>query len=119
MITRAIAELKRLGVACGALPETFAGLSGLGDLMVTCFSRHSRNRGYGERLGKGASPAEALEQMTSVVEGHPTTRSAFQLARKHGVDTPIIDEIHATLFGGEDPRRAVMDLMSRDLKEED
>lgn len=119
LITRAIAELKRLGVACGALPETFAGLSGLGDLMVTCFSRHSRNRGFGERLGKGASPDEALAQMTSVVEGHPTTRSAFQLARKHGVDTPIIDEVHATLFGGKDPQRAVMDLMCRDLKEED
>src|SRR6185369_12437906 len=85
LITRAIAEIRRLGVACGAQAETFSGLSGLGDLVVTCFSRLSRNRGFGERLGRGEKLAEVLAHATSVVEGYPTARAAWHLARQRHV----------------------------------
>lgn len=119
LVTRGIAEIKRLGVACGAQPETFTGLSGLGDLMATCFSRLSRNRGFGERLGHGEKVQDILNSMTGVVEGYPTARAAFQLARKHGVDTPIINEVYAMLYEGKDVRQAVRDLMARDSKPED
>ena len=85
LVTRAIVEIRRLGVACGAQAETFTGLSGLGDLMVTCFSKHSRNRGFGERVGRGEKPADIAASMLAVAEGYPTARSAYQLARKHGV----------------------------------
>jgi glycerol-3-phosphate dehydrogenase (NAD(P)+) len=119
LITRAIAEIRRLGVACGASAETFSGLSGLGDLTVTCFSRLSRNRGLGERLGKGEKLADILATTVSVAEGHPTARSAHQLARKHGVSTPIIDEVHAMLHEGKNVVQAVRDLTGRDSKAED
>src|SRR5207302_6408438 len=92
LITRAMAEIRRLGVACHAQAETFTGLSGLGDLTVTCFSRLSRNRGFGERLGRGEKLTEVLASMTAVAEGYPTTRSAYELARNQGVDTPVIGE---------------------------
>jgi len=118
VVTRAIVEMRRLGVACGAQAETFTGLSGLGDLMVTCFSKHSRNRGFGERVGRGEKPADIAASMLAVAEGYPTTRSAYQLARKHGVVTPIIDEVFAMLYEGKNVARAVRDLMSRDLKPE-
>src|SRR6185369_3731932 len=88
LITRAIAEVRRLGVACGAEADTFAGLSGLGDLMLTCFSRLSRNRAFGERLGKGERLADLLKKTTLLVEGYPTARSAFHLAQRHKVETP-------------------------------
>ena len=119
LVTRAIVEIRRLGVACGAQADTFTGLSGLGDLMVTCFSRHSRNRGFGERVGRGEKPAEIAASMSAVAEGYPTARSAYQLARKHDLVTPVIDEVYAMLYEGKDIRRAVADLMSRDLKPED
>jgi glycerol-3-phosphate dehydrogenase (NAD(P)+) len=119
LITRAIAEMRRLGVKAGAHPETFAGLSGLGDLTVTCFSRHSRNRTFGEKLGRDGRPEEILTAMVSVVEGFPTTRAARQLAHKLGVITPIIDEVHAMLYEGKNPQEAVRDLMTRELKAED
>jgi glycerol-3-phosphate dehydrogenase (NAD(P)+) len=120
LITRGIAEVRRLGVACGAEAETFAGLSGLGDLMVTCFSRQSRNRELGERAGRG----EKLETLVRdggarLAEGYPTSRSACRLARKLNVETPIIDEVHAMLYEGKDVRRALSDLLSRDTKAED
>jgi glycerol-3-phosphate dehydrogenase (NAD(P)+) len=118
VVTRAIVEMRRLGVACGAQAETFTGLSGLGDLMVTCFSKHSRNRGFGERVGRGEKPADIAASMLAVAEGYPTARSAYQLARKHGVVTPIIDEVHAMLYDGKNVAQAVRDLMSRDLKPE-
>ena len=118
LITRALVETRRLGVACGAQAETFAGLSGLGDLMVTCFSRLSRNRGFGERLGQGVPLADILASSVSVVEGFPTARSAWQLARKHGVETPIIGEVHAMLYEGKDVRLAVRDLTRRETKAE-
>jgi glycerol-3-phosphate dehydrogenase (NAD(P)+) len=118
VVTRAIVEMRRLGVACGAQAETFTGLSGLGDLMVTCFSKHSRNRGFGERVGRGEKPADIAASMLAVAEGYPTARSAYQLARKHGIVTPIIDEVHAMLYDGKNVAQAVRDLMSRDLKPE-
>jgi glycerol-3-phosphate dehydrogenase (NAD(P)+) len=118
LVTRAIVEIRRLGVACGAQAETFTGLSGLGDLMVTCFSKHSRNRGFGERVGRGEKPAAIVASMLAVAEGYPTARSAFRLARKHHVSTPVIDEVHAMLYEGKNVAQAVRDLMSRDLKPE-
>ena len=118
LVTRAIVEIRRLGVACGAQADTFTGLSGLGDLMVTCFSKHSRNRGFGERVGRGEKPADIAASMLAVAEGYPTARSAFQLARKHKVTTPVIDEVHAMLYEGKNVAQGVRDLMSRDLKPE-
>ena len=118
LVTRAIVEIRRLGVACGAQADTFTGLSGLGDLMVTCFSKHSRNRGFGERVGRGAKAADIAASMLAVAEGYPTARSAFQVARKHQITTPVIDEVHAMLYEGKDVAQAVRDLMSRDLKPE-
>ena len=119
LVTRAIAEIRRLGVACGAQADTFTGLSGLGDLMVTCFSKHSRNRAFGERCGRGEKPADVAASMQAIAEGYPTARSAYQLARRHDVGTPVIDEVFAMLYEGKDVRHGVRDLMSRDLKAED
>ncbi len=119
LITRAMAEVRRLGVACGAQAETFSGLSGLGDLTVTCFSKLSRNRAFGERIGKGETVAGVLASMISVAEGYPTARSAWQLAQKHKVVTPVIDEVYLMLYEGKDVKRGVRDLMSRDSKAED
>lgn len=117
LITRGIAEVRRLGVACGAEPETFSGLSGLGDLTLTCFSSQSRNRQLGERIGRG-EPAQAISG-GKLAEGVPTARSAFRLGRRLNVETPIIDEVHAMLYEAKDPRRALVDLLSRDVKAED
>jgi glycerol-3-phosphate dehydrogenase (NAD(P)+) len=119
LITRGIVEMRRLGVACGALPETFAGLSGLGDLTVTCFSKLSRNRALGERLGRGEKLPEILASTETIAEGHPTSRSAIQLARKRGVSTPIMDEVHAMLYEGKNVAKALTDLLNRDSKAED
>ena len=119
LLTRAISEMRRLGVACGAQADTFTGLSGLGDLMVTCFSKLSRNRGFGERLGKGEKAEAIVASMTAVAEGYPNARSARELARKHGVTTPIIDEVYAMLYEGKDVRKAVQDLTARGSKAED
>lgn len=119
LVTRALAEMRRLGVACGARPETFAGLSGLGDLVVTCFSRLSRNRGFGERLGRGEKPTAIAASMSAVAEGYPTARAAHQLARRVQVVTPVMDEIHAMLYEDKDVQQAVRDLMARESKAED
>jgi glycerol-3-phosphate dehydrogenase (NAD(P)+) len=119
LITRGMAEVRRLGAACGAQPETFTGLSGLGDLTVTCFSKLSRNRGFGEKLGKGGKLADVLGAMVAVAEGHPTSRSAHFLAQKHGVTTPVIDEVYRMLYEGKNLMQGVLDLLSRDTKAED
>lgn len=119
LITRGLAEMRRLGVACGARGETFSGLSGLGDLTVTCFSRLSRNRGFGERIGRGESVGSILTSTSSVAEGYPTARSALNLAQAKGVAAPIVAEVHAMLYEGKNPRKAVLDLMTRDQKAED
>jgi glycerol-3-phosphate dehydrogenase (NAD(P)+) len=119
LVTRAIAEVRRLGVACGAQAGTFAGLSGMGDLMVTCFSRLSRNRGFGERLGRGETAEAIVASMAAVAEGYPTARSAHALARKLGVTTPIMDEVYAMLYEAKDVRQALQDLTARESKPED
>ncbi|HEV7926313.1 MAG TPA: NAD(P)H-dependent glycerol-3-phosphate dehydrogenase [Verrucomicrobiae bacterium] len=119
LITRGLAEMRRLGVARGALAETFSGLSGLGDLAVTCYSRLSRNRAFGERVGRGENVESILANTPSVAEGYPTARAAFHLARKLGIESPIIDEVHAMLYEGKEVRQAVQDLMSREPKPED
>lgn len=118
LVTRSLAELIRLGIPLGGRPETFQGLSGIGDLMVTCFSRHSRNRGLGEKIGSGVPIEEAEDSISMVAEGVPTTRSAFALARKLGVRTPIIDEMHAILFENKPAQKALRDLLARDPRHE-
>jgi len=118
LVTRSLAEMTRLGVALGGQRETFSGLSGIGDLMVTCFGPQSRNRSFGERLGKGEKPDAILASMTMVVEGVPTTRSAWQQARRLRVETPIIDGVYAVLYENADPRRTMVDLLGRSLKPE-
>lgn len=118
MITRAVVEMRRLGVACGARAETFSGLSGLGDLSVTCFSKLSRNRSFGERLGKGETVDAISGSTITVAEGYPTARSAYRLARKVNVETPIIDEVYAMLYEGKETLQAVYDLMTRTVKQE-
>ncbi len=118
LITRALVETRRMGVACGAGAETFAGLSGVGDLAATCFSRLSRNRAFGERMGRGETVEQILSSTFTVAEGYPTARAAYQLARKLKVQTPIIDEVYSTLYANKDIREAVQALMNRDLKEE-
>ena len=119
LMTRGIVEMARLGQALGGRPETFSGLSGIGDLIVTCTSKHSRNRHVGEELGKGRKLPDIQKEMGMVVaEGVTTARSAFQLSRQVGASTPIIDEVHACLYDGKDPREIVRDLMLRDPKPE-
>lgn len=119
LVTRAVAEMRRLGVACGAQADTFTGLSGLGDLMVTCFSKLSRNRGFGERLGRGEKAEAIVASMTAVAEGYPTARAAHELARRRNVVTPVIDEAYAMLYEGKDARQALQDLTARESKAED
>ena len=119
LVTRALSEMRRLGVACGAQPETFAGLSGLGDLMLTCFSKQSRNRDLGERLGRGETIQTIVASHPKLAEGYPTARSAHRLAKERKVSAPIIDEVHAMLYEGKNPKQAVRDLISRAFKAED
>jgi glycerol-3-phosphate dehydrogenase (NAD(P)+) len=118
LVTRSLAELLRLGVAMGGDARTFQGLSGVGDLIATCFSRHSRNRQLGERLGQGKSLADITRGMKTVAEGIPTARSAFECARKLGVETPIIDQVYAVLHEGKPPAQAMQELLGRDQKSE-
>ncbi|MEE8640003.1 MAG: NAD(P)H-dependent glycerol-3-phosphate dehydrogenase, partial [bacterium] len=119
LLTRGLVEIARLGVARGAKPLTFAGLSGLGDLVVTCTSRHSRNRYVGEELGRGRSLDDILASMKMVAEGVRTTRAAHELAQKEGVDMPITAEMYAVMFEGKDPGAAVFDLMTREPRSEE
>jgi len=113
LMTRGMAEITRLGVAMGASPLTFAGLAGVGDMIVTCTSIHSRNRRAGIAIGKGCSVEEALEQVKMVVEGIRTTRAAHQLSTRHAVEMPITNQIYKVLFEGLPPKAAVNNLMSR------
>ncbi|MDP1995471.1 MAG: NAD(P)H-dependent glycerol-3-phosphate dehydrogenase [Ignavibacteria bacterium] len=118
IMTRGIAEITRMGIAMGAKPETFSGLSGIGDLIVTCMSQHSRNRYVGEKLGSGLKLKEILKNMYAVAEGVETSRSASELAKKVGVDAPITNEVYKIIFEDKDAIKATTDLMSRDMKEE-
>jgi glycerol-3-phosphate dehydrogenase (NAD(P)+) len=118
LMTRATVEMTRLGVAMGAKIQTFSGLSGIGDLIVTCMSRHSRNRHVGEEIGKGQTLEEVLSNMVMVAEGVKTTKSVHQLQDKFPVDVPICQEVYDVLFNQKNPHAAVRDLMTRDPKEE-
>ncbi|MFQ6674531.1 MAG: NAD(P)H-dependent glycerol-3-phosphate dehydrogenase [Fidelibacterota bacterium] len=115
LITRGIVEITRLGVAMGAKAETIAGLSGMGDLLVTCLSQYSRNRYVGEQIGRGGKLSKVLKEMRMVAEGVRTTESVSALSEKYRVDMPICTAVHGVLFGGEDPREAVKRLMTREL----
>ena len=118
LVTRSLAEMVRLGTRLGGQRDTFHGLSGLGDLIVTCFSQHSRNRGVGERLGRGEKWADIEKSMVMVAEGVPTTRTAQAEARRHGVDTPLLDTVYAVLFENLSPRDGLLRLLARDTKSE-
>jgi glycerol-3-phosphate dehydrogenase (NAD(P)+) len=118
LITRGLAEITRLGVALGAQPMTFAGLAGLGDLILTATGALSRNRGLGVALGQGQSVAAALARTQAVVEGVNTARTAVALGERHGVELPISREVANVLFQNKPPRQAVSDLMERELKAE-
>jgi glycerol-3-phosphate dehydrogenase (NAD(P)+) len=118
IMTRGIAEISRLGEVMGAHPDTFAGLSGMGDLIVTCMSRHSRNRFVGEQIGSGKKLKQVLKSMDMIAEGVETSRSVTQLSKKHNVETPIADEVYKILFEDKDPVKATTDLMTRDMKRE-
>lgn len=118
LMTRGLAEITRLGVNMGARPETFSGLSGLGDLIVTCTSMHSRNRRAGILLGKGKTLSEALSEIHMVVEGVNAAQSALELSQKYGAQMPITSEANKILFEGKNPLNAVTDLMTRDKTHE-
>ena len=118
LVTRSLAEMIRLGVRLGGRRETFQGLSGIGDLMVTCFSRHSRNRQVGERLGRGETLPAITASMRMVAEGVPTTGSAREQARRLGVDTPVLDQVAAVLAGERAPAEALRELLLRDPRPE-
>lgn len=118
LITRGLAEITRLGVKMGANPETLFGLAGMGDLVVTCGSKHSRNYRAGLLIGEGNDLETTLEKVCMVVEGVNTTRAGKKLGEKYEVELPIIEQAHKILFEGKDPRTAVLELMTRKGKEE-
>jgi len=118
LMTRGLEEIKRLGVAMGAESETFLGLSGMGDLIVTCTSMHSRNRRAGILLGKGEALDDVLKEVGMVVEGVNTADAAYELSKKYNVSMPIVEEANKILFEGKNPREAVNDLMTREKKAE-
>lgn len=118
LMTRGMTEMSRLGVAMGAKEETFAGLTGMGDLIVTCTSRHSRNRRCGIMIGEGVPPQEATKRVGMVVEGMYTTQAAYELAQKAGVEMPITEAIYGVICGRLDAKKAVRALMTRQKKHE-
>ena len=118
LVTRALAEMTRLGTALGGRMETFSGLSGVGDLIVTCFSEHSRNHRVGLALGQGKTLEEAVASLGMVAEGVPNTLSIFDAARKAGVRTPIIDAVYSILYQGKPAPRAMHELLTRDPRPE-
>ena len=116
LITRGIAEITRLGLAMGAQMETFYGLTGIGDLIVTCASVHSRNRKAGYLMGKGYSMEEAMAEVKMIVEGVYSAKAAMGLSKKYNVELPIIEQVNKALFDNKDPKEAVEELMLRDNK---
>jgi glycerol-3-phosphate dehydrogenase (NAD(P)+) len=118
LVTRGIAEMRRLGQAMGADAQTFSGLSGIGDLVVTCMSRHSRNRRLGERIGSGEALEDILHGMDMVAEGVRTTQSIYELAQQHGIEMPITEAVYSVLFQGREPAEMVKRLMTRSAKRE-
>jgi glycerol-3-phosphate dehydrogenase (NAD(P)+) len=118
LMTRGIHEMARLGIASGGESATFAGLSGIGDLIVTCTSVHSRNRRAGVYIGEGIPALEAIEKVGMIVEGYKTTHAAYCLSKEAGVEMPIVNECYHVLFEGKDPCQAIKDLMQRKMKHE-
>jgi glycerol-3-phosphate dehydrogenase (NAD(P)+) len=118
LITRSLAELSRLVAAYGGQAATVTGLAGVGDLIATCTSLHSRNRWTGEQLGRGRALAEVLASTPMVVEGVPATRGVVALARAAGVELPICEAVHRVLYDGQPPHDAIMDLLTRALTTE-
>ncbi|HCU69255.1 MAG TPA: glycerol-3-phosphate dehydrogenase, partial [Desulfomicrobium sp.] len=118
LITRGLSEMSRLGQAMGALPATFMGLSGMGDLVLNCTGDLSRNRRVGLAIGRGQTLDEVLGGMHNVAEGVKTTEAVFALGRKLGIELPITGQVHAVLFEGKNPAEAVRELMTRPLREE-
>ncbi len=118
LITRGIAEIQRFGSVLGAKPQTFAGLTGLGDLVVTCTSQFSRNRHFGELIGRGATLAEATESMSMVAEGVRTTQAVYHMAQRLQVEMPITEAVYDILFRGKRPDDIVKQLMTRSAKQE-
>lgn len=118
LITRGLAEMTRLGVKMGANPLTFMGLAGLGDLVLTCTGDLSRNRTVGLKLGQGQKLKDILAEMKMVAEGIKTTRSAYDLASREGVDMPLTEQVYYLLYKDKDPKQGLFDLMTRDLKDE-
>lgn len=114
LITRGIAEISRLGIAMGGKQQTFYGLSGIGDLIVTCASMHSRNRRAGILIGKGYTMDEAMKEVQMVVEGVYSAKAGLLLAQKYGCDMPIVSQVNQVLFDGKSPKEALADLMMRD-----
>lgn len=117
LITRGLAEMARLGVSLGAREYTFAGLTGIGDLIVTCMSQHSRNNRFGQLVGAGTSVEEALEKV-GTVEGYYATKMAYELSLKHYIEMPIISECYNVLYGGKCVEEALKDLLARPIKSE-
>ena len=118
LLSRGLAEITRLGIACGAKPQTFAGLTGLGDLVTTCISPKGRNRSFGERIGKGQTVEQAQRATESVVEGITTCKSVVALATRHDVEMPITQAVYEVLFENKPVQTAIADLMKRRLKAE-
>ncbi len=118
LLTRGLAEIKRLVSRLGGREETLSGLAGVGDLIVTCMSRHSRNRYVGEQIGQGRTLQEVLDSMVMVAEGVKTTKAAVALSRRSGVELPIAEQVYRVLFYSKDPKKAIRDLMVRKAKKE-
>ena len=116
LITRGIAEIARLGMTMGGKPETFSGLTGIGDLIVTCASMHSRNRRAGILIGQGKTMQEAMDEVKQVLEGVYSAKAAMGLAEKYGVEIPIIEQVNLVLFEGKPAAQALDELMLRDKK---
>jgi len=118
LITRGVWEIASLAKSFGANPQTIFGLSGLGDILLSCYSPKSRNMHFGQLIGKGLSIPEALEKIGSTVEGYPTTRAIYQLAKKQHFETPIFEEIFYILYKNKSPKESLTELMTRPLKHE-
>ena len=118
LITRGIAEISRLGTALGANPNTFMGMSGLGDLVLTCTDNQSRNRRFGIMLEQGFSAQTAMDNIGQVVEGFYNTKEAHLLAQRHGIEMPITEQIYQVLFCGKNAKEAAVNLLGRERKEE-
>lgn len=118
LVTRGLVEITRLGKKLGANPKTFWGISGLGDLVTTCFSPYSRNRSVGEAIGGGQKAKTVIAKMTMVAEGVETVKSAYFLSKKRNIDMPITRQVYAVFYQGKSPKQAVIDLMRRPLKSE-